>query len=348
MNEYLTGYKIGIKNIGGRSFRINNLKQQKKMNYIEEDEIKKDVREFKLLNLKKMESIYSDEESSDDSKNKSFDDDIYLEENYSEQDFIDVDSFLLYLESNPQSMIKNNNNNNKQIKPKFLWTHFLAFPFFKNKDFVDKFGFFKSTILNENFANINEHMFQNENRLHLTICLFQLKNKEQIALVEKLIKESESEINEITQNISLALNFDQFDMMGDQKKTRVLYTKPDSDRNESTEKIKDIIDVLLTKFIKNDILTKEMLKYSNIAYNQITERYENQKLHVTLLNITFLLRELSKNNKEDNYKPYFNGQNILKKMKHFNFGMTSSNNIVLLEMKTDKNGNYNQVMNFKI
>jgi hypothetical protein len=342
MSTYLSGLKVPIKNIGGKMFRLNNLKHAQKVNEMENDEPKKDVREFKLLNLRRLESVYSDEESSEESNNNSFDDEIN-EEKFSEQDLLDVDSFLLFMDGDSQ--VINNEKGGKKIQPKFMWTHFIAFPYYTNKSFVEKYIFFRNTILGENFANINEHLFQQESRLHMTFCLLQLKNKEQLSLAQKLISESEKEINELTENFPITLDFDQFELMGTPNKTRVFYTRPDPN-HESTEKTKDIIDILIRKLVDNQLLTKEMLQYSNISYNVATERYENQKLHVTLLNSTFLYRQMKKMNKNETIKPYFNGQYILKKMKHFNFGSTPTNNFVLYEMKVDKNGNYNQVTNF--
>jgi hypothetical protein len=138
----------------------------------------------------------------------------------------------------------------------------------------------------------------------------------------------------------LYLDFDQLEIMGTQSQSRVLYTRP---HFRNSEKLRDIIDILINKFIENQIITEEMKQSSHIKFNEDTERFENEKLHVTLMNSTFVISEgINKNSnlvRQDSNiasNAYFNGMKIIKRMKNFSFGIHKIDEIVLNEMKIDK------------
>lgn len=367
-SQPLNAFKFAVKNIGGKLYRINNLVNIKKSEVmLNEDDgnlNKANVREFKLVkNLRqRINSVISDDDATseeDFSGNVSFLED---EEGENEmdmsmsksivddfEDMVDIDSLMLFGEGKGLTGGKMGILKPSKL-PKFKWTHFLSIPLHTNKEFVEKFEFFKKKLIEENFSDIDESLFQKNSRLHMTLCLFSIeenKKKEKLELISRLIKESEETIKKILDENSLMIEFDQLEIMGQQNKTRVLYTRP---HLANSEKLRDVIDTLLNKFIDSDILTDEMRQSSHIHFNEITERFENEKLHVTLMNSTFLIRENLQNKQSDSNelakqdsnlvsKSYFNGMKIIKRMKNFSFGVHKIDSLVLNEMRIDKNTN---------
>ena len=97
-----------------------------------------------------------------------------------------------------------------------------------------------------------------------------------------------------------------------------------------------------------------MIDYSHIYYNDMTERYENEKLHVTLMNSTFMLRDKNKidsvvTDSNLHARSFFNGMKIIKRMKNFSFGVHIIDEFILNEMRIDiKTDNYIVQNKFKI
>jgi hypothetical protein len=154
------------------------------------------------------------------------------------------------------------------------------------------------------------------------------------------LKECEEDIKKALDQVPLYIDFDQLEVMGTQTKSRVLFTRP---HLTNSGKLKDLIDVLLTKFIDNNLIPEDIQKSSHIYYNDSTERWEIEKPHVTLMNSTFLLREQIKASKEgqkiNNEKTYFNGMKIIKRMKNFSFGIHKIEEFTLNEMRIDNDTN---------
>lgn len=347
----MNAFKLSVKSIGGKLYRVNNFIPSilNKSNNTNIDTKALHVREFRLVNLaKKMANVLSDDDmtsESEISKNLSF-----VEEDEEQpindiEDFkfientIDIDSLMLLANEKDISGMVASKSKGKPETQKVKWTHFLAIPLHANKEFIEKYEYLKKRIIEENFADIDDSLFQQPERLHMTICLFKADNNAMLKTIDSIMAECESSVKKILDNNPLYIDFDQIEVMGTETRSRVLYTRP---HLSDSEKLKDIIDIYVSKFIENNILTTDMIKLSHIFFNEITERYENQKPHVTLMNSTFLIRENIKNNENKDSKEifknsHFNGVRIIKRMKNFSFGAHKIENIVLNEMKIDYN-----------
>ena len=207
----LNSFRFAVKNIGGRFFRINNLlniaPNNESINDSQQQDKSLNIREFKLVNRlnRKISAVLSDDDATSEeelSRNISFiedddDDEISLEHNQSKHfevdiedlnsEGVDIDNLMLFEE-------KQNKGQRIMMKPtkhikRFKWTHFLSIPFHTNKEFLDKFEFFRKNIIEENFSDIEENIFQNPRRLHMTVCLFQINDKKQLELLQKTLRE---------------------------------------------------------------------------------------------------------------------------------------------------------------
>lgn len=367
----LNAFKFTVKNIGGKLYRINNYLNMKSsqatLDNQQENEIHNtNIKKFNLVNNlnKKLSRALSDDDATseeDYSNNVSFLDEESDDQNISQsasikiddiEDYnaIDIDTIMTYTTSTSAKESQKIISDMKS-KQKFKWTHFLSIPLHENKEFIEKYEYFKRKITEENFADIDDNLFQRKSRLHITVCLFRLDNNKQLDTVNQLIKEAEDSIKKILNGSPLYIDFDQLEIMGSQNKTRVLYTRP---HLTNSEKLRDVIDILLNKFIDNNIITEEMRKSSFIFFNDVSERYENEKLHLTLLNSTFLMRQtLNKDNSTaDSNKDtnsYFNGMKVIKRMKNFSFGIHKVDELHINEMKIDYNSDTYKIINrFKL
>lgn len=370
----LNAFKFAIKNIGGKLYRVNNILNMKQSDVNVNDKIENEIgntnlKKFNLVtNLnKKLSQVFSDDDATSEeefSNNVSFiedDSDRSVSLNLDDvEDFnaIDIDSLMTFGPSTFESKGADKALTDMRSRQKFKWTHFLSIPFHENVEFVEKYEYFKKKITEENFADIDENLFQRKSRLHLTVCLFRFENIKKVETVNKLFKEAEDSIRKILDGTPLYLDFDQLEIMGTHNKTRVLYTRPNL---TNSEKLRDVIDVLLNKFIENEIITEEMRESSFIFFNDISGRYENQKLHVTLLNSTFLMRQKLKPKGELNKikaiqqdsnqssNSYFNGMKIIKRMKNFSFGIHKVEELHLNEMRIDnESDSYKLIKRFEL
>lgn len=361
--ENINALNFKTKLINGVNYRVNNfnykdLNIRVNRNYIPNNKgnmmLNKDR---KMINLDRIKNILSDDDKTSEdeySDNFSFDDeeaneshhDKFTESNASNIDIHDPDILLAAKE------LRDANINQK-------WSHFFAIPFnvySGNKELVDKFNYFRSKIIDEGFIDINENLFQVPERLHMTLCLLELKNNNEINKLKKTLKELiQPEIREFVKENEIYSFFDTFEVFGKPHESRVLYAKPE---NSDSDKLFDILDILFSNLIENKIINKDALNYSNIKINQKTDRYEKDKLHLTIMNSTFAAKENLKNNNDGNItiqdlisggnkkkvNCFFNGLRIIKRFNNFHFGSHKVNEICLYEMKIDNATNTYKVI----
>jgi len=338
--SYNNAVNFKTKRINGLSFRVNNVKYHDTITTTKISEKKEtpQVKDFKLLSLKKLKSEYSDEEDSDRGVNVSIDEDDYSD---TDSQISATDNFLALTHKDSSVSVKSNSSSVVNTNQQPQYTHFIGIPL-NTKNFIEKFEFFKNTILEEEFKDISENLFQNENRLHFTICLLNLNSDKEIKEVKNSLLESQKEFDKILQGEDLFVDFDKFEIFGSESKSRVLYTKP-STTGSSTEKLKDIIDSIIAILLEKKIVTKEFLEKSNIDYNQEMDRYELKHLHVSLINYSM------NTTKDVNVKTYFNGQRVIKHMKNFSFGTQKLDEVALFEMKINQNNHkYFDLLTLKI
>jgi activating signal cointegrator complex subunit 1 len=372
----LNAFKMTVKTIGGKLYRVNNSVTNmldKNFNVGNENDIggTQNVKSFKLVNLtKQMSNVMSEDDASSEdalSGNVSFldedeDDEMTLNRSLSinpeeMEDFenADVDMYMMFSGQDGDSTSNKSKitlmKPSKPSPPRIKWTHFLSIPFHINKEFLEKYDFFRKKIMEENLSDIDQNLFQRPNRLHMTICLFKIDDNKSINLLEKIIKESEEEVQKILDGSPLYLEFDQLEIMGNPNKTRVLYTRPHA---TNSEKFKDILDIYLNKFIESGLITEDMKNAVYIYFNEASGRYENRQTHVTLMNSTFLIRQGLSNQlgRQDSHlmeNSFFNGMKVIKRMKNFSFGIHQIEEIYLNEMRIDRNTDTYRVVNkFKL
>lgn len=355
----LEGLNFQTKEIKGVNYRINNFNfkdlniRLNKSGPNNGNRIR--TRDEKMINLDQIKNILSDDDKTSDdeySENFSFDEDENDEDkkqnteksNHNNIDINDPDIILATKELNSDTANQN-------------WTHFIAIPFNKfsnNNELVEKFNYYKNKIIEEEFVDINESLFQFPERLHMTLCMLELKNTSEVNKVQKILKEKIlPEIKEFLKNEEIYSFFDSFEVFGKPHESRVLFAKP---KNNNTDRLYDVLDILFSNLVENKILNQNALQYSNIILNKESDRFEKEKLHLTIMNSTFAYRENLKNNSNTiniqdlisgaNKKKsnnLFNGMRIIRRFNNFYFGSHKINEICLFEMKID-----NKTNNYKI
>jgi activating signal cointegrator complex subunit 1 len=381
----LDGVNFNTKEINGVNYRTNHFNYKDLNIRINPNSINNKnqslgknkiiTRDQRTINLDKIRNILSDDDKTSEdeySDNFSFDEDEnesqlnnnknnnYNNNNYNNNynsknteshisniDLHDPDIILAAKDLNKNSTNLTNQN----------WTHFFAIPFNKhsqNQDLVEKFSYFRNKIIEEELIEVNESLFQAPERLHMTLCLLELKSNNEISNVKKILKEKiQPEINEFVKGNAMYSFFESFEVFGKPHESRVLYAKP---KNAESDKLFDVLDILFSNLVENKILNKDALQYSNIKVNEKTDRFEKDKLHMTIMNSTFAVRDNLKNNgnvgsivtiqdllnggsnkKKENC--FFNGMKIIRRFNNFHFGSHKVNEICLYEMKIDSDTN---------
>lgn len=349
-NKNLNGLNFSTKEISGVNYRINNFSykdytsKNTKMNNKEKNSNSVNKENKNNFNVDLFKKILSD-------------DDATSEDNYSNNFSSDEESNFNILDENEN---KHNNlgvfafdnyiSNKNDTQSNYKWTHFLAIPLTKssrNLDFLEKFYYFKNKVFDEGLYNEDENIFQNPERLHLTLCMLEIKSEKEVNNLKKTLENLKPLFEEILQGEEAYLYFEALEVFGKPHDSRVMYTKPKI--NESN-KIMDLLDVIYSNLIDKKILQKEQMKYSNIMYSENNQRYEKEKLHVTLMNTSFLnkAKDETSNSKTIPIKGFgdklkenfnFNGMKILKKMSNFSFGTHRLNEICLYQMQIDQHTN---------
>lgn len=360
----LDGLNFNTKEINGVSYRINHfnykdlnirINSSGRGNLGGNRVLTKDQR---TINLDQMRNILSDDDKTSEdeySENFSFDED----ENESETNKNEINKNVKNTESHlgnidlhdPDILLAAKDLKSANLSQN--WTHFFAIPFNKNsqnQELVEKFSYFRNKIIDEGFIDISESLFQAPERLHMTLCLLELKNTNEVNKVKKILKEQiQPEINEFVKDNEIYSFFDTFEVFGKPHESRVLYAKP---KNGDSDKLFDVLDILFSSLFENKILSKDAMQYSNIKVNDKTDRLEKEKLHLTIMNSTFAVRENLKNNtgnvtiqdlisggKQKKENNFFNGMRIIRRFNNFHFGSHKVNEICLYEMKIDNNTN---------
>ncbi|KAF5305208.1 hypothetical protein FQA39_LY09296 [Lamprigera yunnana] len=196
-------------------------------------------------------------------------------------------------------------------------THFISIPLITD---IIKYNFdsFKSSILHEATAitGIHPSMFQNPNKIHLTIAPLVLADHVEEEEAIKILKEcNEKVIKPIFVNTEpLKLSMHGIEIMNDDPtNVDVLYGK---------------IKIEPLKY--NDLLQKMADGIYNYFTNKglVRQQFDHVKLHATLINSLFRKVEKQNQNEKVNRKT-FDASLILKKYKNYNFGEANLNFIHL-------------------
>ncbi|TNV76857.1 hypothetical protein FGO68_gene1387 [Halteria grandinella] len=176
----------------------------------------------------------------------------------------------------------------KAVSQKRDFTHFISLPL-NIQGLIDPYESWMNDILLQKYPSIQKRSFTSSSMLHLTILMLPLESPDQLQNAIIAFKSVENTIKEIKRKLSLKMQdphlaFHSLQFMGKPSKARVVYYDLDVE-SPWYEALKDAIDILIRAMLKFDVLQESEL--SHIFFNEETGRYENEKLHVTLMNSTF-------------------------------------------------------------
>ncbi|KRZ33421.1 Activating signal cointegrator 1 complex subunit 1 [Trichinella pseudospiralis] len=219
------------------------------------------------------------------------------------------------------------------------FTHFLSIPF-TALEIVANFENFKESVLKECVGcnNICEDLFQNPNRLHLTVGTLVLMNENERKIARELLHQCKESLvlpilKKDLSNVSCRLHGIEI-MNDDPANVDVLYGKVEFDSVEELDRFQQFVDKVCEHFETSGLLIN---------------KFEHVKLHVTLLNNLFQrgsdseelcdkTRDVEKNKQR---RMSFDARKILKNFGDFEFGIQSSLSLHLSQRYAfESNGYY--------
>lgn len=229
---------------------------------------------------------------------------------------------------------------------KYNPTHFISIPM--NFDEMKKqFNEFKQQILSNSEMSksrgICDEIFQNENKLHLTIVMLYLGDKQEIDLAKTIVQNCQKLIEERLNGKELIVNVEGVDIMNDDpSEVGVLYAKVKED-----DDLRVIVDEIFTKFVD--------CKLANRNIEEANSRDKKVKLHLTLMNTTFKEEKNENDEGKKDKKPWerkqrkeretFDATTILKNFGSFKFGQFKISQIHLSILgQYDANGYYQNAL----
>jgi hypothetical protein len=166
---------------------------------------------------------------------------------------------------------------------------------FEEENFLTDYKELCKKLISQNPKNFNEGLLQKPTKLHCSVI--QLELNEDQDLINKVIlvlDNIQDEIKKISEG-NLTFNFEKFDVMDSIEKTRVVYAKMYEDEN--FKKLNNIIDLIIRSLIKEGVINGDKSSLNKFYINYDNDFY-SIKLHLTLLNTTFLNKILKKEKKK--------------------------------------------------
>ncbi len=232
--------------------------------------------------------------------------------------------------------------NKKNIEKKsIIVTHFIMIPF-EDEKFINSYNKLTEILISENPKNFNKLLLQNLKKIHMTICVLDLKNdKNLINKIINILDENINKIREICEN-ELIFNFAEFNVFNNIEKTKVIYAKMLKDENNY--KLNKIINLIINELIIHGIIDKNNLNEYNIKIkNNLIYKI---KKHITLLNISFLNQQLKKEKKKG--EKFFNGEEILKVMKKIEMSKCNLRKLNFCKISEEKDKLYEIIKSYNL
>ncbi len=232
--------------------------------------------------------------------------------------------------------------NKKNIEKKsIIVTHFIMIPF-EDEKFINSYNKLTEILISENPKNFNKLLLQNLKKIHMTICVLDLKNdKNLINKIINILDENINKIREICEN-ELIFNFAEFNVFNNIEKTKVIYAKMLKDENNY--KLNKIINLIINELIIHGIIDKNNLNEYNIKIkNNLIYKI---KKHITLLNISFLNQQLKKEKKKG--EKFFNGEEILKVMKKIEMSECNLRKLNFCKISEEKDKLYEIIKSYNL
>ncbi|CAK1550016.1 unnamed protein product [Leptosia nina] len=205
-------------------------------------------------------------------------------------------------------------------------THFISIPM-NSPDIMKSFESFKNSVLSEcQSRGLEESLFIKASKLHITVGVMCLMDNEERLLASKYLTEAkELIIMPILKNyLPLRLRLKGLSYMNDDPKdVHVLYGTVEED-NVRDGLLQDVVDAIVEFFYKKGFMDKEFGR-------------DHVKVHVTLLNSKYRGRSSRDDEDEPSIKQQresFDGSEVLKKFKDFDFGVIELSSIHLSQRKS--------------
>lgn len=197
----------------------------------------------------------------------------------------------------PRGGNNNNNWNNKGGKKHFdkpPYTHFFSLPLYSCASLTDAFAKWQQEILSANYnQTIIDKLFQNPKLFHLTLCMLPLEKEGKLDGAKKVLSQCEDQIKEMIKtrgvNGKLAIEYSGVGHFGTPEATTVIYLQI-KEEGAQFELLKDIQHLLVDTLLKEKVVFFRDL--SHIHFNKETQKYEQNKYHLTLMNSTFASKQL--------------------------------------------------------
>ena len=230
---------------------------------------------------------------------------------------------------------------------KYNPSHFISIPMLVDQ-MKTQFNQFKQQVLSHSEMSksrgICDEIFQNENKLHLTIVMLYLGDKQEIHLAKTTIENCQELIKERLNGKELIVTVEGIDIMNDDpSEVSVVYAKVKED-----DDLRMIVDEIFTKFVD--------CKLANRNIEEANSRDKKVKLHLTLMNTTFKEEKNEENDarnkdkkpwerKQKKDKETFDATAILKHFGSFKFGQFKISQIHLsIRGQYDANGYYQNAL----
>ena len=225
----------------------------------------------------------------------------------------------------------------QQLRNRF--THLITIPFLHD-DFIKAYLDFKEKILNEN-SDIDECLFQNPKKLHMTISCLSLEDDKRLTDAREIFRKQCSDYIEKFNNVNnfeRRLQIKAIDIMNDNpRRTNVLYAKIENDNLQN-----------LANHIANVMASNEFLYSGDKFANESDQQQQQVKLHLTLMNSSYLRRGFNKKRRKPMMR-YFDSTEILNNYGDYFFSEIDWPPIQLNELhRTNQFGYYNVLESIQI
>nr|CAH0100675.1 unnamed protein product [Daphnia galeata] len=187
------------------------------------------------------------------------------------------------------------------------FTHFVSIPL-STPDIKTRFLQFKNDVLRFSRGAIEDDLFQNADKLHLTIgTLVLLTNDERVQAAQSL-QNCKNRIRDIIGPNPIEFEIRGVEYMNDDpEKIDILYGRC----VENSGRLQQLADIIVDRLETDGLLDRQ---------------YERVKLHATLMNSLFKVKDDSE---ENTVRSTFNAKPILENWKDYSFGFVSVNEIHL-------------------
>ena len=205
------------------------------------------------------------------------------------------------------------------------WTHFINIPI-NDEIFIASYSELCEELNNSGLKNFYPEILQKKGKIHMTICVLELSNEENIIKVDSILKALQVKIKQIIDK-QIIFNFEKFQIMGKNiNEARVIYAKMIEDDN--FHKLEEIIHLII------ESLENEKIKFDRNHIIKQNGKYKI-KLHMTIFNVLFLNKFLKKQKKKELFN--IDAEEIMEFLKEKKFPSTMLDQINFSKMREDPN-----------